>query len=326
MKIQTKVPGMSLYPGTGRHWWEQVTAPQVQALARETERLGFDVVAVPDHLVMDSGSAPELGAHWVHSLCAAGVLVGATSTITVVPLVVVPYHHPVELAKALSTLDFLSGGRVVPQLLVGYNAKEFEVLGADHARRGAVTDEYLDAALELLYADAPAFAGPTVRFDEIVFAPRPSRPLTLWFGGRTRAALRRIARHGDGWIAYATPRKDFRALCDYIREQPAFLERPRPLELSIELFEGHRDPITHRVVQQAAISLEPDAILHEIDELAAMGATLVDVSDVLGMGKFQNGRPDAPPPTRSFADQIERLQWFAAEILPEAKQITPAVS
>src|SRR5262249_19641031 len=112
------------------------------------------------------------------------------------------------------------------------------------------------------------------------------------------AALRRIARLGDGWIAYATPRARFRELVDYIREQPAFRERPRDLDLSIELFEGQRDPITHEVVRQAEVSLEKEVILEQFEQLAGLGVTVCDVSDVLGLGKFQNDRPDSPPPTR----------------------------
>lgn len=313
---------MSLYPGLGRHWWEHVSPLQVRQLACLTEELGFDVVAIPEHIVMDLASAPELGARWVHSLSAAGVLVGATSTIVVVPLVVVPYHHPVELAKALSTLDFLSGGRVIPQFLVGYNRHEFEVMGADYERRGALTDEYIGAMVELWGADRPSFHGATISFEDIVFDPRPAQqPMAMWFGARTRAALRRIARIGDGWIAYATPRSEFRELCDYIRDQPEFVARPRPLELSIELFAGRRDPITHRVIEQAQVSLEPERILEQMQEIADLGATLVDVSEVLGMGKFQNGLPGSLPPLRDINEYTDRLHWFADAVMPEAKQI-----
>jgi hypothetical protein len=228
----------------------------------------------------------------------------------------------VALAKSLATLDFLSGGRVIPLCMVGYNQREFAIMNVPYAERGAVMDEWMDAMIELWVSDEPSFHGRYVQFDDIVFEPRPARqPMTLWFGGRTKAALRRIARIGDGWIAYATPRSQFREMVDYIREQPEFRANPRPLELSIELFEGRRDPVTHVVIKQAEVSLEKEVILEQMQEIADVGATVCDVSDLLGMGKFQNDRPGTPPPTRSASHHLERLAWFAEEIMPEARRI-----
>jgi probable F420-dependent oxidoreductase len=318
LKLLAKLPGLTLYPGLGHHWWKDITPDEFRTLAQAVDRLGFDYVSVSEHIVMNREAAPEMGSRWAHSQSAAGIVLGLTERITVVPLVVVPYHHPVALAKSLATLDFFSGGRVLPLLLGGYNQREYAIMNVDFHARGAIFDEWVAAMLELWGSDDPKFHGRYVQFEDVVFDPRPTKPLKLWFGGRTKAALRRIARHGDGWIAYATPRAQFRELSDYIRSQQ---ERPRPLDLAIELFEGKRDPITHEVLRQAQVSLEKDAILEQLTELAGLGATLCDVSDVLGLGKFQNGRPDAPPPTRNAAEQLERYQWFAEEILPEAHEI-----
>jgi probable F420-dependent oxidoreductase len=326
LKFSAHVPGLTLYPGAGRHWWERITPDEFRAIATETDQLGFDYIPVSEHLIMDRESAPELGPRWSHSLAAAGVLLGATERVTVVPLLVLPYHHPVELAKALSTFDFLSGGRVIPMCLVGYNRQEFDIMNVSYAERGAIMDEWLDAMIELWCSDEPTFHGRHVQFSDIVFEPRPARqPMTLWFGGRTKIAMRRIARYGDGWMMQSTvPRAKLREMVDHIREQPAFQERPRPLELSFELFEGNRDPITHRIIDQARISLDRDVILQEMQTIADLGATVCTVDDLLGTGKYQNDRPDAPPATRSAEEHIERLHWFAEEIMPEARRISPA--
>jgi probable F420-dependent oxidoreductase len=325
MKFRVQMPGMSLYPGTGRHWWEQITPADVRRIAWEIDRLGYDYVSISEHLIMDRASAPELGPRWSHSLTAAGVVIGATERVVVVPLVVVPYHHPVELAKSLSTLDFLSGGRVIPLLLVGYNQLEFQIMNVSYDERGAITDEWIDAMHELWCSDDPVFEGRHVRFHDIVFEPRPVRqPMTLWLGGRTLVAMRRIGRVGDGWVAQSTvPRARLPEFVARIREQPEFRTRPRPLDLSFELFEGNRDPITHRIIDQARISLEPEVILEQMQTVADLGATVVTVDDLLGTGKYQNDRPDAPKPTVSASDYLERLQWFAAEVMPAARAISP---
>ena len=322
MKLTAKVPGMTLYPGTGKHWWEQISTEQIVTIARRCEELGFDYITISDHVVMNHESAPEMGARWVHSLSAAGFILGATSTIKVVPLVVAPYRNPIELAKALSTLDYVSGGRLTPLLLVGYKRWEFDLMQVPYEARGQLMDEWVEAMQELWYSDRPVYRGEYVSFDDVVFDPKPvQRPLPLWFGGRTRAAMRRIARYGDGWNSYATPRSQFADMVRYIREQPAFKERPRPMEMWLELFEGRRDPDSHAVIEQAKIVRDKDVIIEQLHEIAAVGATMTTLDDIVGIGKFQNGQPDAPPPTRDINEYLERMHWVAEEVLPEARRV-----
>jgi hypothetical protein len=164
-----------------------------------------------------------------------------------------------------------------------------------------------------------------VSFSDVVFEPKPvQQPLPVWFGGRTRAAMRRIARFGDGWLPYATPRSQFRAMVEHIYEQPSFQARPRPLELGLELFEGTLDPDSHELIEQPHIVAEKDAVLEQVAEIAALGATLTSADEMIGAGRFQNDQPGALPPIRDAAEHLERLQWFAEEIMPEARRIEAA--
>ena len=186
----------------------------------------------------------------------------------------------------------------------------------------SLVTKYVEAMRELWTSEDPVYHGEFVEFDDVVFEPKPVQdPLPLWFGGRTRAALRRIARLGDGWISYATPRAQFAELIAYIKEQPEFAARPRPLETWIELFEGKRDPDTHAVIEQAKVVLEPDVVIEQLHAIAAVGATQTSLDDLLGIGKFQNDQPGAPPPVRGISEFLERLQWVAEEILPAAHAI-----
>lgn len=322
MKFTIKVPGLSLYPGIGRHWWERATAEDIRTAAQRADELGFEYLSVSEHIVLNRQWAVEMGPRWAHSLTAAGVLLGATRRAKVVCLVVVPYHQPIELAKAVATLDFLSGGRVVVEALVGYNDWEFAALGVPFETRGAMTDEYLDVMRELWTADRPRFEGRFVTVaDDVVMDPKPTGPVPIWLGGRTRATMRRLARVGDGWMSYATSRQEFPALLDYLRSLPAYQADPRPLELGLPLFEGRRDPYSHEVIEQPRVSLDEDRILEEVGAIAALGATVTEADDVLGTGKYQNDRPGAPPPTRSLHDYLERLEWFAERVMPHAASL-----
>jgi hypothetical protein len=325
VKFWVKAPGVTLYPPDREHWHEHVTNDELVTYLRRADELGYDYCQIAEHVVMNHATAEEMGPRWSHSLSTAGFVLGATKRIKAVCLLIVPCHDPIELAKAISTLDFLSSGRVIPMCMVGYQPWEFELLQTPpYAERGAVMDEYMDAMIELWTAEEPRFEGRYVRFDDIVFDPKPvQKPYPpLWFGGRKHSALRRIARLGDGWLTYATPRVKFREEVEYILAQPEFEERPRPLELSLPIFEGMRHPVTHALLEPAKVSFEKDVILDQIAELAALGVTVTDANEFVGDGKLAPAG-EGPPRPRSLSEALEQLQWFAEEILPEARRIEP---
>ena len=130
-------------------------------------------------------------------------LAGQTSAIRLVTsVIIVPHRNPLVAAKALATLDVLSGGRLVVGVGVGWMREEFEALGLPpFEERGAVTDEYLRAFKELWTSDAPEFDGKYVRFRDISFLPKPVQQPhpPIWVGGESRPALRRTAELADGW-------------------------------------------------------------------------------------------------------------------------------
>jgi len=319
MRFTCHVPGMTLYHGSARHWWEDITTEQVVGLARRLDELGYDYLTISEHLVLTPAQATQYGPRWVHSLSAAGFVLGATSRVKVVVLVVVPYHGCIELAKALATLDFLSGGRLVVLALTGYQPWEFDTLGVPFSERGRMTDEFVDAMRVLWTEQRPSFQGRYVSFDDVVFEPKPiQRPLPIWMGGRTRRALQRVAERGDGWIAYMTPRAEVPEMLAYLGSHPGLVERPRPIEISLPLYEGVRDPATHTVIRQPEVRLEAEHVLEQVRTVADLGATLTEADGPLGTSVFQNARPDAPPPTRSYEDYLERIQWFAEEVMRHA--------
>jgi alkanesulfonate monooxygenase SsuD/methylene tetrahydromethanopterin reductase-like flavin-dependent oxidoreductase (luciferase family) len=91
MRFTCHVPGMTLYHGSARHWWEGITTEQAVGVARRLDELGYDYLTISEHLVLTPEMAEQYGPRWVHSLSAAGFVLGATTRIKVVVLVVVPY-------------------------------------------------------------------------------------------------------------------------------------------------------------------------------------------------------------------------------------------
>jgi probable F420-dependent oxidoreductase len=297
------------------------------ALAQRTDELGYDFIQIPEHIVMNHQWAGVMGPRWSHALSATGFVLGATKRVKVLCLLLVALHNPIELAKALATIDFMSGGRVIPVPMAGYMKWEFDLLKVPYAERGALMDEYMEAMIELWESDEPVYHGKYVQFDDVVFAPKPvQRPMPLWFGGRARPALRRIGRLGHGWVSSMVPRDRFREAVDYIRAQPGFQANPRPLELYAPMFEGKWHPEEHYVIEPAKILFEKDAILEQVQEIADLGVTFTVANELIGTGRWQRDTPDSPPPARNITEYLERLEWFAGEIMPDARRIEAAAA
>ncbi len=133
------------------------------------------------------------------------VLVGATKRVRIgTAALIMPYRNPVLLARMLVTLDHFSGGRIVLGAGVGWLEEEFNVLDTyDFKRRGRVTDEYLEIFKAICAGGEVGYRGETYAFDPVHSAPgslqRPHPPILI--GGLSDAALRRVVRHGNGWVA-----------------------------------------------------------------------------------------------------------------------------
>ena len=189
------------------------------AIAQEAEALGFDYVTVSDHVMIptsiasrypysDSGEFPSgAAADRLEQLTAATFIAAVTKNLRIVTSVMVVPHRPAVLtAKILATLDVLSKGRITLGIGAGWCEEEFIAIGAlPFAERGAVTDEFMMVCKELWTSDAPKFDGKYVKFDNVLFPPKPvQQPIPIWIGGESNPALRRTAKYGDAWYPIGT--------------------------------------------------------------------------------------------------------------------------
>lgn len=189
------------------------TPEALETLVARGEALGFSSVMIADHVVFPTtveskypytadGRFPGQG-DALEQLALMAFVAAKTSRLRLVSSVMIlPYRHPVFTAKALATIDVLSRGRVTVGVGVGWLREEFEALDApDFERRGAVSDEYLKIFKTLWTTSPASFAGEFCRFTDVQCLPQPvQKPHPpIWIGGHSRAALRRVARFGDGW-------------------------------------------------------------------------------------------------------------------------------
>ncbi len=187
-------------------------AARVTAFARKAEDLGFDALWVAEHFLV----APGLyGTVWMSPLLCLAHAASVTTRIRLATgLLIVPYYHPVTLAREIQTLWQLSGGRFVLGVGPGWDQHEFETLGMKLGERGRRTDEIVAALRRLLTERDVSFAGRYYRFERVSIEPLLPRFPEFWVGGGSKiqtalspdkpyiapTVLARIL-GADGWLA-----------------------------------------------------------------------------------------------------------------------------
>ncbi len=189
-------------------------------LAQAAEALDYDSIWVSDHVVIPT-SHQGFGDKFLDPLTTLTFLAARTSKIKLgTSVIVLPYRNPVVLAKAVSTLDELSNGRVVLGVGAGWLKDEFDALGMRHGERGAVTDEYIDVLKNLWTEDNPEFRGNYIEYSNIKFLPKPLQipHPPIWVGGGSTAAIERAVNRGDGWHPVGLTPSELKEKVHYINK------------------------------------------------------------------------------------------------------------
>ena len=165
--------------------------------ARRAEEAGLDALWVPDHIAIPPDDTEGSGGRYLDPLTSLAWLAAATERIHIgTAVLILPYRPPLPTAKAIATVQELSGGRLELGVGVGWMNAEFRAVGVDRRRRGRVTDETLAFLRDAFDAEDDLT---TSNGQPFVFRPRPARP-RIWVGGAPPHALERAARLGDGWM------------------------------------------------------------------------------------------------------------------------------
>ena len=177
---------------------ESLGPDHMGALAAAVTETGFDSLWLPEVLTRP-GPDPLVALAWVAGAC-PGLKIGTT--------MLLPGRNLVWLAKAVGTMDQLSGGRFlltfVPGLALG---GERSAIGIPTAQRGALMDDALPVLKRLWAGEVVSHDGPAGSFRDVSVSPQPVQdPFDVWLGGNLPAALERCGRLADGWIpAFCTP-------------------------------------------------------------------------------------------------------------------------
>ena len=232
-------------------------------LAVEAESLGYHSVWVSEHLFHATYVASRLGdAPYHEALTILTAVAGATSKVRLgTSVLVLPWHHPVQLAKRVASLDDYSEGRVSLGVGVAQTEDEFENLGVSFTHRGRIADEMLTAMKILWTEKYPIFNGKYFNFNNLQFEPKPIQkphpPLLI--GGTSRRAIERVVEHGDGWHALSQSPQDMAPVVNELRQR-----RSDTIDVSVRSMTTIMDRSWDRPVEERV------TMKGTLEELAAM--------------------------------------------------------
>jgi probable F420-dependent oxidoreductase len=214
MRIGLSTPMVMQLPGLSSAWERDAGVDDLARIARTADELEFDHLTCAEHTVVPLSESAGRGLTYWDPLSTLGFLAALTTRIRLTTSVVVlGYHHPLEIAKRYGTLDRLSGGRLVLGVGVGSLAEEFELLGAVFDGRGERADDAIGAIRASISTTRPSYQGSFYRFAGVALEPCAVQPrVPIWVGGRTLRSLRRAVELADGWMPFGLTRIEITAM------------------------------------------------------------------------------------------------------------------
>jgi probable F420-dependent oxidoreductase len=275
-------------------------ADALRAMARAIEELGYDSLWVSDHVIVPEGSSyiPE---HMTEPLAVLSYLAAETRHVTLgTSVLILPYRDPVFTAKFVSTVDYLSNGRVVLGVGAGWLEEEFAALSVPFEERGPRSDEYLRVMRNLWETDTSSFLGRWKQYEKMRMFPKAGRDrrgtIPVWVGGNGRASVRRAAELGDGWHPINLGLEDFKqGVIAYHEACRRFEREPGPICIR-HMPRGRRQPEGDRPPFMGA----PDEVAADIRAFRDAGLDELMLSI----------------PARTVSEQIEGWRAFMREVAP----------
>lgn len=283
-----------------RPWEADAGVAEITRVAQACDAAGFDYVAVCDHVAIPSAHAEAMSTSWWDTIATLSYVAAVTERVRLLSHVyVLPYRHPLVVAKAWATLDALSGGRAILGVGAGHVRDEFALLDVPFDERGRLLDEAIDAVRAAFADEFPAHKGERWHFEGAGQRPRPAQAsLPIWVGGSSKPAMRRAAERGDGWLPQGPPEGGMAAGIAFVRAHRAATRGDDPIvlgSLSGQLYIGDPAWDTGRCVRGSA------------DKVATYLRTHRD----LGVDQIQVGFA-----SRSADEMCDQIAAFAGDVAP----------
>ena len=287
MQLGLGTPIVQQVPARAQAWESGAGPAELVRVAQAADRLGFAWIGCSDHVAVPRSHVEAMGATWYDPVATLAFLAAHTRRLSLLShVLVLPYRHPLLVAKSFATLDRLSAGRVIIGVGSGHLKPEFRSLGASYEARGRQTDEALRALRAALEQECSTFAGEFSSWRDMVIAPRAARQPRppLWVGGNGPVAVRRAARLADGWIPWELELDQFRErvrrLRDLVGAADFAIVAPATLPLG-EPVETLRERLETWVAAGATafhVGVESRSLEHLLERLQALAEGAIEPS------------------------------------------------
>lgn len=283
--------------------WEPGTGvDELAAIAKACDESGFFYVAVCDHVAIPRPYDDAMRTSWWDTLTTLGYLAGITQhTHLLSHVYVLPYRHPLMSAKGFLTLDNVSHGRAILGVGAGHVDAEFEMLGVDFDDRGNALNEAIDIVRAAFENEYPEYSGQRWSVKDAGLQPRPVQTggPPIWVGGSSKAAMRRAAEKGDGWLPQGPPEMGMKKAVQFIKEHRAATRGDGPIDLGINTESIYIGEPTFELAKYD-LSGEPDKIAERLRSYGGLGVNQLQI-------RFRS---------RSADELCDQIKAFGAEVGP----------
>jgi probable F420-dependent oxidoreductase len=255
LRLGVQTPVVIQTPGGHARWEESAGPDELRRVVVAADALGYSHLTCSEHFAIPPGQRKWRGVVYWDPAATLSWMAALTSRILLATnVVVLGYHHPLELLKTYGTLDRLSGGRLVLGVGVGTLRQEFDLLGSPFGDRGRRADESLAAIRDGWGKEGVDFEGEYFAYRELSIEPHsPREQPTIWVGGRTERSLLRAIEFGQGWTPFGLSNEE-------IAHMLAGAHLPESFD--VVLASGPLDP-----------KGSPEATVQSLEALAGAGAT-----------------------------------------------------
>ncbi|MBA6413365.1 TIGR03619 family F420-dependent LLM class oxidoreductase [Parahaliea sp. F7430] len=293
LKIGLASPIVILLPHKKDTWEADAGVDELRQVTLAAEKLGYYSLTCSEHVGIPTEIAAVRGGRYYDPVATFSYMAAITENIRFLTYIsVLPYHHPLAVAKRFGTMDKLSKGRLIMGVGVGSLKEEFELLNAEFEERGARYSDAMKAVKASFGRRLPKYHGEHYHFDDFIIDPcADQQDLPLWLGGRTLRSLRRAVEDGDGWAPFALSLEQVSEMLQKTQQTELWQQRQKPFEVSLSL------EVTEDLTKGEGI----DAVKGRIEASLKAGASHLSVSAA----------------SHSLQHYVDQITEFKEKVMPE---------
>lgn len=200
------------------HFGKEASPARLVDGSKMCEEIGFDSVWVRDHLLWHPHGMERAGLKFVEPFITLAAIAGVTRKILLGTAVLIPVRWPLKLAQNLASLSYIAGGRVIAGVGLGSTPAELAAAGLKGEDRVNILRETVEILRLIWEENNASYKGKIFAFEDATIEPKPVEPIPIFYGGSTRASIRRVAEYCDGWIAGRVPMATYDDRLRYLRQ------------------------------------------------------------------------------------------------------------